>query len=146
MTHSTITQVLEPVIKVAKVAVNELQTLEEKLDRVDTGYKEQCHLLLLELIDTQSRNIKHHPDISAGLVVHADFATALRWAKLGFRISRHGWNGNGMWVFAEGLDTDTPYMTLHNSRGQDQKGWVASQGDMFATDWLVLYELDVEAS
>lgn len=90
------------------------------------------------------------------------FGLALEALQRGERVCRSGWNGKGMWLV---LVPGTPKATLregtpyHTALGQDSceilphidmwttnaegrramlPGWLASQTDMLATDWMVL--------
>lgn len=145
MTHTTLTNILSVISKDALDLAQTLNSSDLILDRIDSGYANISRLLLLELADTQRRNINHHPSIATGLVAQSDYSTALRWAKQGFRIARAGWNGKHMWVFVEGLDTDAPYMSMHTAQGTLQKGWLPSQADNFANDWIVLYDPAIDS-
>lgn len=89
------------------------------------------------------------------------FGLAVEALKMGSRVTRAGWNGRGMWlVLVPGREnvnfTDgSPYMRAGltsaeilphidmyttNSSGRKAMlpGWVASQSDILATDWIVL--------
>ena len=82
------------------------------------------------------------------------FGDAIQAAKMGKRIARAGWNGKGMYVFlAHGLDfhTDADLSELENqdvevldclvmrtATGSFCPGWLASQTDMLADDWMIL--------
>ncbi|MEZ7005813.1 DUF2829 domain-containing protein [Streptomyces sp. AD55] len=85
-----------------------------------------------------------------------DFSDALRALNAGAKISRTGWNGQGMWVVrqkgypecipanantaqATGLPEGTvctflPYAMLRTAGGEFVP-WVISQTDLFAEDW-----------
>lgn len=82
------------------------------------------------------------------------FGLALEAAKKGRRIARAGWNGTGQWVEL-GVDIvfrtkgDAPTMiAMHEDIGSQalvfcgtrgtQVGWLASQSDMLADDWMLL--------
>ena len=87
-----------------------------------------------------------------------DFSTALLAVMEGRRIARSGWNGAGQFVIMAGgyhLDevrpgskyaeagitgpvTIQPHLDLRNTQGNIQPGWVPSQGDLFATDWIIV--------
>lgn len=92
-----------------------------------------------------------------------DFGDAIRALKAGKRVARAGWNGRGMWlslscdgtreVPAEnfwsphnaeharqsgGTATVLPSITMKTATGEILMGWLASQSDMLATDWVVL--------
>lgn len=98
------------------------------------------------------------------------FGHAIEMAKHGYRITRAGWNGKGMWVVlmsamslppyntqgterkvndrtARWIGEDTPLDTLAyfamwtvNSDGRRAwlPGWLASQTDMLADDWIIV--------
>lgn len=91
-----------------------------------------------------------------------DFGDAIRALKAGKRVARAGWNGKGMWlslscdgtreVPAEnfwsphnaeharqsgGTATVLPSITMKTATGEILMGWLASQSDMLATDWVV---------
>lgn len=73
------------------------------------------------------------------------------------RIAREGWNGKGMYVFlGENIAFDTKAdlsgmqdkefdgpraLILKTAQDTFQVGWLASQGDMLANDWVVLDEI-----
>lgn len=85
-----------------------------------------------------------------------NFGEALESAKSGAKIYREGWNGKGQFVIKAGgytVDearpgsdyakagivgefTIQPHLDLKNAQGHMQPGWVPSQGDLFASDWL----------
>lgn len=87
-----------------------------------------------------------------------DFSTALLAVKEGRKIARAGWNGASQFVIMAGgyhLDevrpgskyakagitgpvTIQPHLDLRNAQGNMQPGWVPSQGDLFATDWVIV--------
>jgi hypothetical protein len=84
------------------------------------------------------------------------FGLALEAAKKGKRIARAGWNGKDQWVElgknfsyheASGLcvathhcDIGSQALVFCGTRGR-QVGWLASQSDMLAEDWMVLEEV-----
>jgi hypothetical protein len=87
---------------------------------------------------------------------------ALEHVKSGGRAQRVGWNGKGMWIcygegrviasqqfwnphtqaFAEsqpdGRAEVLPYMILKTADDKILMGWLASQTDMLADDWVLL--------
>lgn len=104
------------------------------------------------------------PDIFAatyeavgGDTAGADFSSALIWLKEGKAVCRRGWNGRGQFVIAAGgyvVDEARPgsdydragikgqfkinsHLDLRNAQGEMQPGWVPSQGDLFASDWMI---------
>jgi len=89
------------------------------------------------------------------------FGQALEALKQGERITRAGWNGKGMWLFllpagkiplkivhdpalkavveANGGEIEAlPSIRMKTADNKILTGWLASQSDMFAEDWLVL--------
>ena len=82
-----------------------------------------------------------------------NFGLALEAAKRGKRIARAGWNGKTQWVelgkniYYKHEDEPT-LMACHDDIGSQalvfcgtrgrQVGWLASQSDMLAEDWMVI--------
>lgn len=70
-----------------------------------------------------------------------DFSTALEMLKDGYRVTRAGWNGSGMWVALQKPDENSkmrrPYLYM-SPVGGDLVPWVASQSDLLADDWTVV--------
>lgn len=72
------------------------------------------------------------------------FGLALDALKKGYRVSRAGWNGKGMWLtringnanFAETTYEQLPYIAM---KTVDNKivPWLASQTDLLAEDWSI---------
>ena len=92
-----------------------------------------------------------------------DFGEAIRQLKNGKKVARNGWNGKGMYVFlATGVNFHTEadlsefnpvrteefnelnavevsdMLVLRTAQGTLQPGWLASQADMLAEDWVIL--------
>ena len=95
-----------------------------------------------------------------------DFGEAIRALKAGKRVTREGWNGKGMWLSLsgvaniakpvkaehfwsahnaayaasqpEGVAKVLPCITMKTATGEILMGWLASQSDMLAEDWMVL--------
>lgn len=93
-----------------------------------------------------------------------DFSSALAALKGGSRIRRIGWNGSGMWVALSGengprvvatgnlwskhaqkhaIDNGGnalvhPCLIMKTATGEIVMGWLASQTDLLANDWIVL--------
>ena len=92
-------------------------------------------------------------------VSYSDFAIAIRAVKEGYRITRKGWNGRGMFViyqkgYPEGIPCNLqtaeawglnegdpfvcqPYLQIKNVDGSHSM-WVPSINDCLATDWIIL--------
>lgn len=93
------------------------------------------------------------------------FGDALHYLKLGRKVARAGWNGKGMWLSLSGplegrkihadsfwsenntdyaneqpgsLATVLPCITMKTATGDILMGWLASQTDMLAEDWVVV--------
>lgn len=95
-----------------------------------------------------------------------DFGMALAALKIGKRVARQGWNGKGMWLSLSGPLTGRsiayenfwsknnskyamdnggsasvlPCITMKTATGEILMGWLASQTDMLADDWVILEE------
>lgn len=87
-----------------------------------------------------------------------NFGQAIEAAKSGARIARKGWNGKGMFVaymsgytipeaqvngrtkhfIPEGDLRVLPYFAMKTADGEWLPGWLASQTDMLAHDWVNL--------
>lgn len=93
-----------------------------------------------------------------------DFGEALRHLKAGKRVTREGWNGKGMFLFLLPANDNIPTTAIHDPAlrqvieeeiGKDTfdaygsirmftadkkilTGWLASQTDMLAEDWILL--------
>lgn len=84
------------------------------------------------------------------------FSLALEKVKMGCRIARTGWSGKGQYVFlADDVEFDTqadlsefqgsvdgvavlPMLVFRTAAGNLQPGWLASQADMLAEDWVIV--------
>ncbi len=89
------------------------------------------------------------------------FGTAIEAIKAGKKVCRRGWNGKGMWIafspgskdlpadrfwnphnkaFAEangGTADVLPCLTMKTADNKILMGWLASQTDMLADDWML---------
>lgn len=93
------------------------------------------------------------------------FGGALELMKMGFKVARKGWNGKGMFIYMQdgshpyfyqlkddvqrklmnshcvnndGMVTICPHIDMKAADGSIVTGWLASQTDMFAEDWIVV--------
>lgn len=87
------------------------------------------------------------------------FGHALHALKAGHRVARAGWNGKGMWLllvpgsvvtlrggtpYADALGiadapaSIDPHIDMFTAAGTMQPGWLASQADMLADDWMIV--------
>lgn len=96
--------------------------------------------------------------------VKSDFGEAIKALKQGKRVARKGWNGKGMFLFLLPAQDGIPTRVIHDPNlkrviedevGGDTfdaygsicmftagkkilTGWLASQTDMLAEDWVIL--------
>ncbi len=79
------------------------------------------------------------------------FGDAMSLIKIGHRVTRVGWNGHGMWLVlispgnamhrsAAGSYDMAPCIGMKTAQNTMQPGWVPSQADMLASDWIDLDE------
>lgn len=72
-----------------------------------------------------------------------DFCSALRSLREGARMTRTGWNGQGMYVEMQVPDEHSkmtlPYLYMYTAQG-DLVPWVASHSDLLAHDWQLYQE------
>lgn len=101
-----------------------------------------------------------------GRIMNLNFGEALQELKAGKKLTRLGWNGNGMWIvlmpalYLPPYDTaDThrkvndrtakfigkhlpldsqPYIAMWTAENKWQPGWVASTADILGEDWMVV--------
>lgn len=71
------------------------------------------------------------------------FGLALDFLKEGYKLTRAGWNGKGMYLMLQRPDAHSkmtlPYIYMKTAQG-DLVPWLASQTDVLATDWSILYD------
>ncbi|MCZ0862275.1 DUF2829 domain-containing protein [Methanocorpusculum vombati] len=69
------------------------------------------------------------------------FSTALVALKAGFRVTRTGWNGKGMYLAMQCPDAHNkmtlPYIYIKTADDQ-LVPWIASQTDLITEDWFIL--------
>lgn len=93
------------------------------------------------------------------------FGLALEAVKAGYKVARAGWNGKAMWIALSGSTTEPrnvayenlwskhasefarlnggsaevlPSIIMKTADGKILMGWLASQTDMLAEDWVIL--------
>ena len=70
-----------------------------------------------------------------------DFGEAIRELKKGRSLYREGWNGKHMFIYLKRfVDNFEPCIVMFTAQDKFQPGWLASQADMLAEDWLVKKE------
>lgn len=82
-----------------------------------------------------------------------DFGEAINALKVGMRVCRKGWNGKRQYIqLATGISYKTTHGEIVNCDHEEignaaiafvgtsgvQMGWLASQADMLAEDWVIL--------
>lgn len=66
------------------------------------------------------------------------FSKALEHLKDGWKVSRSGWNGKGMYIYLEPKSgVMEAHIVMYTAEGKFQPGWLASQADLLADDWTV---------
>lgn len=77
-----------------------------------------------------------------------NFGEAIARMKIGSHMRRAGWNGKRQHVyledwlegkFAPGGRVYAPCFVLFTEQGEHQPGWLASQADMLADDWELVF-------
>lgn len=74
-----------------------------------------------------------------------DFGQAIAHLKDGRKVQRRGWNGKGMYItlihpgnaLHQGFDMQ-PCIGMKTADDKMQPGWLASQADMLAEDWILV--------
>jgi len=87
-----------------------------------------------------------------------NFGKAIELMESGNKVAREGWNGKSMWLIlvpgsksvrpvagtpysnagiTEPTKTD-PHIDMYTAQGSMQPGWLASQADMLAKDWVIV--------
>ena len=88
-----------------------------------------------------------------GGIATFSFGEAIKYLKRGFKVKRQGWNGKDQYVElgvnfsyyapsgvceeSRHMDIGSAALVFVGTRGR-QVGWLASQADMLAEDWLVV--------
>lgn len=99
----------------------------------------------------QREGSNRRPTEEVAQVDKFDFGEAIRRMKSGACVCREGWNGKGMHVYLEdghamkvqgGVFRGAarhyePVFVMFTAQGKHQPGWLASQADMLAEDWMV---------
>jgi hypothetical protein len=120
-----------------------------------------------DVLDTPDfETYMHRTDWEEVKTTGLGFDFALHAMKAGKKVARDGWNGKGQFVVmmepfvlppfntqdtnrkvndrtAKFIGEDQPldcqaYCALYTAQGKWQPGWVPSQGDLFATDWVIV--------
>jgi len=98
--------------------------------------------------------VNAYRDVSQGIT----FGDAIMMMKSGRKVARKGWNGKDMWLILvpgspsvrpvagtpysnAGITEPTninPHIDMMTASGEMQPGWLASQTDMLAEDWVLV--------
>ncbi len=65
------------------------------------------------------------------------FGEAIEEMKNRNAVMREGWNGKNMFIYMHEPDYlfEGPVVVMKTAQGTHQLGWLASQADIFASDW-----------
>jgi hypothetical protein len=108
--------------------------------------------------DTREKGSISPSQAGTAQVSGMSFGLALDALKHGSRVARAGWNGKGMWLVLDpgstvsqaregsayqkagltGSFAINPHIDMRTATGEMQPGWLASQTDMLATDWVLI--------
>lgn len=99
-------------------------------------------MLMVSDTDALLRRVKALREIHT---VVGSFGWALERLNEGSRVARAGWNGKGMWLccikpvnaMCNGFDMQ-PCIGMKTVDSKMQPGWVPSQQDMLALDWVIV--------
>jgi len=97
---------------------------------------------------------EHNTPILGGVATF-NFGDAIKYLKRGLKVAREGWNGKGMFIFlANSIDFETkvdlsslahlegeltyPSIVMKTADNRFVVGWLASQTDMLAEDWVIV--------
>lgn len=93
-----------------------------------------------------------HAEVGTGMT----FGQAIEALKAGKKVARAGWNGKNIWLcLMPGFVVEEPnertqthgiteafecggYIVMWTAQGIWQPGWLASQADILAEDWMVV--------
>lgn len=89
----------------------------------------------------------------SGVINTLDFGNAIVALKRGYKVTRTGWNGKGMWLELQVPDEHSkmtrPYIYMCLPKGStnqfgesakdlDRIPWLASQTDILESDWVII--------
>lgn len=129
--------------------------LVEYLDGGNSNHPDHKGYISWSPVDVFNDSYKSSGELSFGMAIEA--------AKRGYKIARAGWNGKGMWViYNPGSKGETHAMfegSVYKNHGVDEceilphfdmytvnasgrramlPGWLASQSDIDANDWVIV--------
>jgi hypothetical protein len=64
------------------------------------------------------------------------FGEALVLLKNDKSLARSGWNGKHMFIYLKRIPSYAPCFVMRTAQGEFQPGWLASQANMLAEDWV----------
>ena len=111
------------------------------------GARRDVLLALMDMLmvsDTDAL-LRRVTDLREAYTVVGSFGWALERLNEGSRVARAGWNGKGMWLcyikpgnaMCNGFDMQ-PCIGMKTVDSKMQPGWVPSQQDMLALDWVIV--------
>ena len=76
-----------------------------------------------------------------------NFGQAVELMKMGACVQRQGWNGKNMFVYLGkyNIPKFQPVFVMYNAQGNFQAGWIPSQADILAEDWVEVEVKDESA-
>jgi hypothetical protein len=150
-TGSQVRRAIDALLDTASAAAPQIVGIPVRDDHRDEGQGQAAHAVDAVFAARGQRSV-------------LDFGAALRALKHGERVARLGWNGKDMWLalscdgsrevpaagfwspanrkWAEQQPNGTavvlPSITMKTATGEILMGWLASQTDMLAEDWVVV--------
>lgn len=118
---------------------------------LDIRETERVEYTLLNILSDEWMVATHENTPVLGGVATFDFGSAIKYMKRGLKVKRQGWNGKDQHIeLAKNISYVTPDGAVqncdHEAIGNQaitfvgtsgvQMGWLASQADMLAEDWI----------
>lgn len=138
--------------ELAEAEAAEEAKIQEVISSVRAERADEIEALRRQIDDLQQKQAE--PSKTKGL----DFGAALAFLRAGHKVARHDWNGKGMWLvlvpgrkgvemypgsayMGAGIEVAdiNPHIDMKTVQGAMQPGWLASQSDMLADDWFVVF-------
>lgn len=142
-----------------KTQTLESSDVEEIINYVDKAYDED-----LVNVNCSKIYIENYIFMLKGAI--GNFGEAIAWLKAGRKVARKGWNGKGMYLYlvhgttvdkenlrneasqhlpndemamhGTGVAEFLPHIDMRTANGDVCIGWLASQADMLADDWVLI--------
>ena len=122
----------------SKLDIKDVAEIKRHIDEIDE--KEGCEFLSKDILSIQYGR-------------EFGFDKAIRFLKLGYKVARKGWNGKGMFIFLAPKEFNRriedaasrwsdysvdDFIVMATAQKTFQPGWLASQADMLADDWVIV--------